>query len=149
MNRRTELIRAEDQGWTELHVLVRRLSPAQLEEPGLTPDGWSVKDLLWHVGCWSSTCARALERMAMGTFVHEPIDVDALNREWLEQSGALDLRTVEAEWFSGRNRMLECFGALKDLTQQADDWFEESGPRHYAEHVAALREWVETLAPRG
>jgi hypothetical protein len=28
------------------------------------------------------------------------------------------------------------------LTTDADEWFEESGPRHYAEHLPELEAWI-------
>ena len=145
MGRREELLRAEDEGWAGLLELVGRLTHAQLEEPGYTPDGWSVKDLLWHIGCWSADCARVLERIRMGTFEEPVYDTDAVNREWFEMSRTLDLATAKAEFMSSRNRMLQEFAALPEITREADEWFEETGPIHYADHVADLRGWVETL----
>jgi hypothetical protein len=41
--------------------------------------------------------------------------------------------------------MLERFGALTDLTADADEWFDESGPRHYAEHAPELQTWIRTI----
>ena len=38
--------------------------------------------------------------------------------------------------------MLERFGVLAVLTADADEWFEESGPAHYAEHVPELEAWI-------
>jgi hypothetical protein len=38
--------------------------------------------------------------------------------------------------------MLERFGALEVLTANADEWFEESGPLHYAEHLHELEVWI-------
>ena len=149
MDRRHELVHAEEQGWAELVGLLEGLSPAQLEEPGLSPDGWSVKDLMFHVGCWSADCAHVLERIRMGTFEEPEIDIDAVNREWFEVSRTLDLATVRAELMSGRNRMLQEWAALEEITLEADSWFEESGPIHYADHAGDLRRWVERLTSGG
>jgi hypothetical protein len=38
--------------------------------------------------------------------------------------------------------MLERFGELPEVTAEADEWLDESGPRHYAEHLPALRAWL-------
>ena len=54
----------------------------------------------------------------------------------------LDVDTVRSEWHASRTRMLEAFGALDEITTDADDWFEESGPSHYAEHMPDLEQWV-------
>jgi hypothetical protein len=49
---------------------------------------------------------------------------------------------VRAELQRARAAMLERFGALAGLTADADEWFEESGPAHYAEHASELEAWV-------
>ena len=49
---------------------------------------------------------------------------------------------VRAELHRARAAMLERFGALAVLTADADEWFEESGPAHYAEHVPELEAWI-------
>ena len=145
MDRKAELAADEDGAWVAFCALVDRLTPEQLEQPGYTPEGWSVKDLLWHVGAWAAECAHVLERVRMGTFEDEAEDTDALNREWFELSRTLDLQTVRAEFVSGRNRMLHEWEALKEITPAADEWFEETGPIHYREHAKDLGAWVERL----
>lgn len=145
MERREDLIRAEDEGWAELNALIDHLSEEQLQEPGLTPGGWSVKDLMWHVACWSAACASRLEEMRLGTFEETEVDEDVTNREWFEVSRGLDLETVRAAWTPARKRMLREFGALEELPPSADQWFEETGPIHYADHLRDLRPWVERL----
>ena len=52
MGRREELLRREAEGWDRVAALVDELTPEQQERPGLSPDGWSVRDLLWHLGFW-------------------------------------------------------------------------------------------------
>lgn len=145
MDRRTEEIAAEDVGWRELNDLIARLGREQRELPGVNAEGWTVKDLMWHIGCWSAECGCQLERIRMGTYEGWDVDTDERNAEWLAAGRTQDLRTVEAEWYSSRNRMLEEFGALAELTPEADEWFRESGPEHYAEHLGALRAFVERL----
>ncbi len=150
MDRRSELVRAEDEGWAELNALLGRLSPEQLEEPGLYRDGWSAKDLMWHIACWSAECARAFEQMRMVTYEGEPeYDIDAVNREWFEVSRTLDLSTVRTEWVAARTRMLQELAAFPELTGEADEWFDETGPIHYAKHADDLRGWVEKLTSGG
>lgn len=146
MGRREELLLAEEQGWRELNELIGTLSDEQLEIPGSSPEGWAVKDLLWHVACWSADCVRAFEQMRAGTFTGVTIDedTDAVNRRWFEQSRGLDLGTVRAEWHASRTMMVERFAAL-ELTPDADEWFDETGPLHYAKHLADLRDWVGRL----
>ena len=145
MDRKRQLAESEDQAWIEFSGLIEGLSPEQLERPGLTDDGWSVKDLLWHIGAWSAECAHVLEQVRMGTFEDTDEDVDAVNREWFELSRTIDLATVRTEFASARNRMLQEWDALPELTPAADEWFEESGPIHYREHANHVAAWVERL----
>lgn len=148
MGRREELLLAEDLGWRALNELVDALSDEQLVEPGTVPSGWSVKDVMWHVACWSADCVRALDQMRAGTFTGSTIDegTDAVNDRWFRQSQQLDLETVRAEWYASRTMMVERFTQAA-LTPDADEWFEEAGPLHHAKHLADLRGWVE--GPRG
>ena len=146
MGRREDLIRAEHARWEELNGLVRRLASEQLLLPGTVAGGWSVKDLMWHIAAWSADAARQLERMRAGTF--EPDreeDTDTINARWLEESRRLDLETVKAGWYSARTRMLEEYGNAVGLPADADDWFEETGPLHYEEHLPDMRAWVAEL----
>ncbi len=149
--RRIAKLAAEDAGWNELNRLIGGLSKEQLEAPGVVPDGWSVKDTMWHVACWAAGCVRSLEQMRAGTFAgeweaHE--EIERMNREWFDQSRDLDLDTVNAEWFSARTKMVECFGTLEELTPIAEEWFDGSGAIHYEKHLIDLRPWISMLGPR-
>lgn len=150
MGRREDLIRQEAEAWRRIDALVRGITPDQLERPGVTPDGWSVKDLMWHVAAWSDDTARVLGEMSAGTWdgedpSDEPGYTDRLNREWFDRSRTMDPNEVRSAWYASRGRLLEAFGALEELTPDAEEWFEEAGPSHYAEHAADLAEWVQRL----
>jgi hypothetical protein len=47
--------------------------------------------------------------------------------------------------YSARERLLQSFGALGEITPEAGEWFDESGTAHYAEHVPGLQACVERL----
>jgi hypothetical protein len=147
MGRREDLLRSEERGWQELNAVLHGLTDEQLETPGLTPD-WSIKDLMWHVARWSADCVHALEQMRAGTFTGATIaeETESVNRRWLEESRREDLETVKAEWFSARTMMVETLASLDPLMPEAEEWFEEAGPLHYAEHLDDLRTWVASLA---
>ncbi len=143
--RREAKLAAEDAAWEELNGLIGRLSAAQLEASGVTPDGWSAKDTMWHVACWSADCVRSLEQIRAGTFEGEWQDddeIERMNRRWFEESRDLDLETVKAEWFSAHAKMVESFGTLESLTPQAEEWFDESSTVHYEKHLIDLKPWV-------
>jgi Mycothiol maleylpyruvate isomerase N-terminal domain len=142
-----ELCRKEDDGWIEVNELIESLTPAQMEEPGYYPD-WSGKDLLAHLAAWMAEAARVLTQVHYGTFLKRDLDVDAMNKEFYEANHDLPLSIVRAQAFSARNRMLSEMNAIQEVTPEAEDWFEESGARHYDEHLPRLREWAQELKAR-
>jgi|SRR5919197_2359570 hypothetical protein len=145
-DRRTELVRHEDAGWAELHTLLGRLSQEDLLRPGVTPE-WTVKDLLGHLASWWAEAAGELERIRLGTYRSEKLDVDAVNARFYEAMRDLDPDTIMAELHASRNRALEELGRLREITPPADEWFFESGPSHYDEHLPELRAFVDSLSP--
>ena len=141
---RTEMIREEDRGWAELLQLVESLSPAEMEHPGLTEE-WSVKDLLGHLASWWAEAAHVLERVRFGTYERSKIDVDAMNRRFQDAYRDLELKTIQAELWSSRNRALEELGRLTEVNDIAREWFVESGAEHYQEHLKDLRRFVDQM----
>ncbi|HEU4354895.1 MAG TPA: DinB family protein [Actinomycetota bacterium] len=144
MGRREELLHAEELGWRQLNGLIEGLSDEELVEP-YAADGRSAKDLMWHVACWAADCARALDQMAAGVFTGQTLveDTETVNRRWYAQSQRMDPATVRAEWWASRSMMVDRLAALHPLTPDADEWFDEAGPRHYEQHLPELRAWVE------
>jgi hypothetical protein len=145
--RRDELLRAEAEGWEAFVALADAVPPALVERPGMNAEGWAVRDVMWHLAFWCADAARALSAIAVGRFdrVREPYgdaEVNRLNDRELERSRGMRLDEVRAELHRARADMLERFGALTELTADADEWFEESGPAHYAEHAPELEAWV-------
>ena len=152
MARREELLRAEAEGWEAFVALLDAVPPDRLEPPGLNAEGWAVRDVMWHVAFWCADAARALREIAEGRFdrVSEPYEeteVNRINDRELERSRAMPVDEVRAELHRARAAMLERFGALTELTADADEWFDESGPRHYAGHAPELEAWVRTSRP--
>jgi hypothetical protein len=145
MATKRELVRAEDAGWSELIGLIESLSPAEMEQPGYFPEGWSVKDLMAHIGSWQAEAGQILQQIRMGTYRGRPVDVDAMNKQFLEANKDLPLSVVRAELWAARNRMLPEWSELPEATLEAEEWFVESGPQHYEEHLPRLREWVKEL----
>jgi hypothetical protein len=147
MARREELLRSEGEGWEAFVALADAVAPDLVELPGLNAEGWAVRDVMWHVAFWCADAARALGAIAEGRFdrVREPYadaEVNRLNDRELERSRGMQVDEVRAELHRARAAMLERFGALAVLTADAEEWFEESGPAHYAEHVPELEAWV-------
>jgi hypothetical protein len=141
----SELMAAEDAGWDELHELMDSLTPEETEQPGYFPEGWSAKDLLAHIGSWLAEAGVFLLRIRVGTYRPEEIDVEAMNRTFLEIMKDVPLQTVRAQASAARARMLLAWGELPELTPEAAFWIRKAGAEHYAEHLPRLRGWVGQL----
>ena len=48
----------EDQAWRRLHILLRSIPTDRLDEPTVTTDGWSPKDVMFLIGAWLAEAAR-------------------------------------------------------------------------------------------
>lgn len=146
MDRKEELLRVERERWEEFRALIDRVPPDRMEEPTLNSDGWSVKDLLWHMGCWDGEVARELERVRLGTYVDRDYDTDEENARFLEEGRRTDLVTVRTEWLASRTRALQEMAELPEVTPPVEEWFSESAFRHMDDHLPELRRFVEELA---
>jgi hypothetical protein len=144
MDRKREVGVVEDHAWGELWALLESIDPGRLEQPGYFED-WSAKDLMAHIGCWQAETVQVLEQIRCGTYVRFRVDVDGFNARFREATRDLPVRVVWAELCSARTRMPQEWSALPDVTPEAEEWFVESGPAHYAEHMVRLREWVGEL----
>jgi hypothetical protein len=140
---RRRLREAEEVAYAEFLAQIDGLSHAEWEEPFLGSQGWSAKDIVFHVAAWLTSCGHELERIRAGTYVDgevEDEEVERRNLEWFEVSTALDVETVRAELAAARARMLQEFEASEPVPA-AVEWFTESGDLHYRDHAEQLRRW--------
>jgi hypothetical protein len=144
------LLAEEASGWAVFADVLARVPADRFEEPVL-PAGWSPKDVVFHVARWMEIAADLLGRIEAGTyrsgdFEHADDDdrgfVERMNAEWLEHGRAIGAQAVRARLEPARDAMRRAFGAMSAVTPAAWEWFEESGPRHYAQHVPDLRAWL-------
>ncbi|MGH2641076.1 MAG: maleylpyruvate isomerase N-terminal domain-containing protein [Actinomycetota bacterium] len=143
-----ELLADEDRLWLELTEVFGDVSPERFDEPSVTPEGWSPKDVMYHVAAWAEEAATVLGRIAAGTHNGSDPDTQALNEEWFEVGRGLDDDVVRIRFAKGRTAMRQAFTRLPDVDAAAWEWFEESGPRHYQEHLPDLRTFLERGTPR-
>jgi hypothetical protein len=137
------LLAEEDRGWLELTEAFGDVPPERFEEPTLNVEGWSPKDAMYHVACWSEEAATVLRRIAAGTHRETDLDTDRINAEWLEAGRDVEVDIVRLRFAKGRTAMRQAFETLRDVDAVAWEWFDESGPRHYAEHLPDLRAFLE------
>jgi hypothetical protein len=113
----------------------------------MNADGWSVKDLLWHLAAWHGEAAAAIRAGTpdeLGT-----TEVDEINRRALERGRAAPLEEVRRALAVRRRGMLEAFGARAEADGPAAEWLDESGPIHYEQHRTELDPWCRRLRSGG
>jgi hypothetical protein len=142
------LLAEEEAGWSALQAAFARVPGDRFEEPTLTADGWSPKGVMFHVGSWLSDCADALAEIAAGTFDRgsRPVELGAntedVNADVLRRASSMHVEEVRAGCAAARERAVAAFEGLPEVSPNAWEWFEESGPLHYATHEADLRAWL-------
>ncbi len=144
---KTELLERMRAGREEWDALIAQIPDSARTEPALA-GGWSVKDLIAHVGSWFAEAATMLEQMRMGTYRREGLDVDGLNERWFQTWWDQDLPVIKTELMSARARMLEEWDRLPEVDDEARRWFSESTVEHYEEHLPQLRWWTAELQSR-
>ena len=139
MERLDELQQMERVRWDEFRGLVDGLTDARIEEATLNGDGWSVKDLLWHMRCWNDEIADQLEKIRLGSYVDEDYDTDKKNARFFDEGRRTDLTTVRAEWLASRDRAVEQLAMHKDVTPPVEEWGSELAFKHMDDHLPELR----------
>ena len=143
-----ELRRAEVLGWHETHSLVDSLRAEELLQPGYYSEGWTVRDLVAHLGAWLAEGGIQLEQIHAGTYLEGELDVDVANQKFSELTKGIDFETVYVQAWASRWRMLGVWRMLTDMNDAAVFWLRKVGPEHYDEHLPRLREWVTELIDR-
>jgi Mycothiol maleylpyruvate isomerase N-terminal domain len=137
------LLADEERGWLALTEVFGDVPPDRFDDPSVTDEGWSPKDVMYHVAAWSEEAAKVLGRIAAGTHRESDPDIQALNEEWFEEGRGLDADVVRIRFAKGRVAMRQVFSRLTEVDASAWEWFAESGPRHYEEHLPDLRSFLE------
>jgi hypothetical protein len=145
----SELMRAEDAGWNELHGLVDSLTAEEAERPGYYVEGWSACDMLGHIGSWLAAAGAVLERIRAGTYRSGEIDVDVWNERFLRAMRDVAFPDVKVQAFASRARMLQAWSELGEPSADAAFWITKAGADHYAEHLPRLHAWVSELHTAG
>ena len=140
---RERLLEEEERGWIALTEAFGDVPTDRFEERSLNDAGWTPKDAMFHVASWAEEAATVLRRIAAGTHRVAETDTDRMNEEWLEAGRDVEPEIVRLRFAKGRTAMRQAFEALDTVDAQAWEWFEESGPRHYEEHLPDLRAFLE------
>lgn len=147
MDRREDLLRTESDVWAAFAAELERVPRDRREEPGL-PEGWSVKDLLWHIACWARELPTILPQVAAGTFVSAYADdevVERRNAEILVEARRLPLGEAEDAVTDARAGARAAFEALDEVDETAAEWFDAETIDHYRDHIGDLKNFAASL----
>ena len=132
--------------WDELIHLCATIPVAARERPGYYADsGWSVKDMLAHIGTWLAEGKSRIERIHGGTYEREEMDIDALNARFLAAMRDRPWSDVWVQANAARTLLLRAWFELTQQTEDADWWLRKVGPDHYEQHLERLRDWTAAL----
>lgn len=148
-------------GRTRLEALLERLPLAQMTTP-LLPGGWTVKDLLAHLGWWEQRAVQACQESAAGQtpviFLPDP-EVDALNARIVEEyrpRGLDEVREFEQQAYHRLLAFVETLPEDELFDPQRFAWMEglplaewiaSNSSGHYDEHLEGLRGLVPGAEP--
>lgn len=131
----------EGEAWAAFRSALDAIAPDRREAPGVNAEGWTVKDVLWHVAHWWDDLVGTLDSMRAGTYVEPPDDdaaTDAENARVLEESGRMTLADVERGLVEARERVLAAWAALPEIDAAAEREFVWETIDHYEEHLPDL-----------
>ena len=136
---RDELTRRDADGWRAFEALLSAVPTVRRETPDLD-DGWSVKDVLWHMGYWWEDFRRSVET---GDWSEGEETTDEVNTREQEISRSKTWNEVRATVLSRREAMLAAWRAIPEVSEEVARSFLSETVEHYDEHRPQLRELLE------
>jgi hypothetical protein len=152
MSTKATLLRDASEAFTELREAVAGLSDEEMHRVWFGT--WSVREILIHISGWHDEATPALGRVAKGEAPYPPgtyDDFDAWNARFVARKAGVKIADVLAELDASHRAFVAAAAAVPEADFEpggpARDPFEGSGPGHYREHAAQIREW-RGLPPR-
>lgn len=149
---RNELLNRMREGRSELEDAIAQFNKRDLTEP-LLPNGWSVKDVIAHIGFWERRIANLYAILSGGDVPEDTIGaggLDDLNARVYEENQFLPLGIIqvnEEEAFSALLAIAETapnhdlFDPQRFAWSQGHpfvEWIIENSYGHYDDHVPDL-----------
>ncbi len=146
MSDRAELLREADHAFGELREAIGGLAEEQMRRVWLGT--WGVREILIHVSGWHRAMTPALEHIARGEAPYPPgtyDDFNAWNARFVDREAGVKMADVLAELDASHRDFVAAAAAVPEphfaAGGAARDLFEGTGPSHYREHTAQIREW--------
>lgn len=136
---RNEHAEREAASWAELERALNAVPRARWDEEGLL-EGWTVKEMLWHVAGWLEKCAGSLESMRDGASppAGTAETVDERNARFAGEAREMDSDAVWVGTVAARERVRRAWESLPEIDQAAIQELADETYEHYPEHVLDL-----------
>ena len=146
MSDKARLLHEADEAFSELRQAVDGLDDARLTRVWLGT--WSIREILIHVSGWHHEMTPALARVARGEAAYPAgtyDDFDTWNARFVQNRAGAKMPDVLAELDASHRDFVRAAGSVPDAHFAAGggarELFEGTGPGHYREHTAQIREW--------
>jgi hypothetical protein len=140
---REELLAVELERWASLTELLDLVPESRTSEPSLNDDGWSVRDLVWHLACWNGFVSDRLEEIRLGTF-DDDFDwrTDENNATFLAAGRSVTFPESLVRLEGSRREVILSMERLPAVTERAIELFSEPAYQHVDDHLPELRRFV-------
>jgi hypothetical protein len=155
---RNELLQRIRDSRSELETEIARFDRSTLTDPVL-PNGWSVKDVIAHIGFWERRIATLYEILTAGDVPQDTVDsetVDGLNARVHKENQMLPLGIVQVNEKDAYQAILAVAGNAPEtdlFDPQCFPWTQgtpfyqyivENTYEHYDDHLPDLRAALNT-----
>jgi hypothetical protein len=145
---REELLIRERESWADLKELIDAVPASRTDEPTVNPDGWSPKDVVWHLSCWNDFVRAQLETIRSGTFDADfDWNTEDNNARFLLAGHSVSFFQAVSALQTSREGVVLAMKRLEQVPPQALELFSEPAYRHMDDHLPELRRFLE-VAPR-
>ena len=149
MSDKATLLREADEAFAELRQAIDGLGDESMSRIWL--GSWGVREILIHISGWHREAIPGFARIARGESAPYPPgtydDFDAWNARFVAHRTGVKVADVVDELRASHREFVAAAAALPEPHLApggaARDLFDGSGPGHYREHAAQIRQWRE------
>jgi hypothetical protein len=152
MSDKSTLLQDADAAFSELRQAVEGLGEEPMRQVWLGT--WGIREILIHISGWHREMIPALNRVARGEAEPYPAgtydDFDAWNARFVTDKTGVKAADVLAEMDASHRDFVAAAAAVPETCFAADGaargLVDGTGPGHYREHAAQIREWRQRAA---
>ena len=138
---REAMLGREDLAWRRFVETVRAVPADRRDVQGVVP-GWTIHDLVWHVGYWAGYAAEVIERDRAGEAELQPADSELEDAEILAMGRGMSWDEAIGRAEQGHDRVRAAFSSSPDPGDTAIGWFQDDTFDHYDEHATEIRAFI-------